>query len=777
MDKRINPVRLLMRRLPWPAPPILQTPWIWAGLLFTGMVVQFSHHSWAYGDTPSLLYSAKTLNFKEIVIDGFTSAVEYRPLFLVGLDLVHGVAGLNLSVFKAITVVQFAGVLWCLVALFRVSTRHQALAACLALSCFVGLHTSGILFGFFPLSHHSLTLLGLLATAVLCLSAYRSWYPACYFAICLVLPLILETGLLLPPMLVSLWWAGAPGAQRRGVAWGLGGAALYVAVRTTFSSAGADVPWVYTDSGLGFGHIDRDGLVDAFGQAPYLFWAYNVMASLMTVLFSEPRGGTFQFIHSLIEGNTPPWLWIHLATSLVTTSVGIVALMRQRLEGHHRQLLVLGCILLLSSSLLGFLYPRDRVGLVTGAGYALLVFLTASLLIESGKNWRRGSVALVVALLIGWTWRSAESMLVVRDRAFESYADWVRDPLQPTNTSDPSLFATMHVASIASPPPDPHCAPEWTMRYFQRHLSALSTDCANTDTYTFNGFPVIHVRWVENLGNTQRTALERFLGLYGAEHHEGATWRYQVPDVSPQRFDGIVAHDMVDDTYGFDRAADARFGPVIRVRWVETLEDTQRTAIERSLGLYRAERSEGSTWRYQMPHASPQRLRTIVTHAMVADTNGFDRGTLELDAPVADVARLAAQSPVYTSGWHPPESDPTTPESTWRWTRQTATLAFANPNADAVFYLDYAARPDVFSDGPQTVTVSAGDEVLQSFVADAAGWRLRRIPLSQTILGTDDAVEIQIAVDRTFVPATLPAGGRDRRDLGIQVYHAFVVLR
>ena len=267
------------------------------------------------------------------------------------------------------------------------------------------------------------------------------------------------------------------------------------------------------------------------------------------------------------------------------------------------------------------------------------------------------------------------------------------------------------------------------------------------------------------------------LGLYGAEHHEGATWRYQAPDVSPQRFDAIVAHDMVDDTYGFDRAADARFGPVIRVRWVETLEDTQRTAIERSLGLYRAEHSEGSTWRYQMPHASPQRLSTIVTHAMVADTNGFDRGTLELDAPVGDVARLAAQPPVYTSGWHPPESDPTTPESTWRWTRQTATLSFANPNADAVLYLDYAARPDVFTDGPQTVTVSAGDEVLQSFVADAAGWRLRRIPLSAAALDTGDPVEVQIAVDRTFVPATLPAGGRDRRELGIQVYHAFVVLR
>ena len=234
---------------------------------------------------------------------------------------------------------------------------------------------------------------------------------------------------------------------------------------------------------------------------------------------------------------------------------------------------------------------------------------------------------------------------------------------------------------------------------------------------------------------------------------------------------------MVTDAYGFDRAADAQFGPVIHVRWVENLGDAQRMTIERSLLLYRAEHREGSTWRYRVPDASPDRLRAIVAHDMVADTNGFDRGSLELNAPEGDVARLAAQPPVYTDGWHPPESDASAPESMWRWTQRTAALSFANPNAAAAFYLDYAARPDVFADGPQTVTISAGDQVLQSFPADAAGRRLRRVSLPAEVLGSGDTAEIQIAVDRTFVPATQPAGGGDERELGIQVHHAFVVLR
>ena len=70
-----------------------------------------------------------------------------------------------------------------------------------------------------------------------------------------------------------------------------------------------------------------------------------------------------------------------------------------------------------------------------------------------------------------------------------------------------------------------------------------------------------------------------------------------------------------------------------------------------------------------------------------------------------------------------------------------------------------------------------GDQMLQSFVADAAGRRLRRIPLPAAALGAGDRIEIQIAVDRTFVSAALPAGGPDGRDLRIQGFHAFVVLR
>ena len=73
--------------------------------------------------------------------------------------------------------------------------------------------------------------------------------------------------------------------------------------------------------------------------------------------------------------------------------------------------------------------------------------------------------------------------------------------------------------------------------------------------------------------------------------------------------------------------------PVINVEWSATVDPVTRTALERTLGLYHATHDVGNTWQYELPDAAPPRLRTIVTHALVVDTHGFDRETLVLDAP------------------------------------------------------------------------------------------------------------------------------------------------
>ena len=75
----------LLNRVLRPMSAALCITWIWAGLLFAGIVVQFSYHVWEFLDTPYELYLAKSLNIKGIVIHGFTADVEYRPCFVSAL--------------------------------------------------------------------------------------------------------------------------------------------------------------------------------------------------------------------------------------------------------------------------------------------------------------------------------------------------------------------------------------------------------------------------------------------------------------------------------------------------------------------------------------------------------------------------------------------------------------------------------------------------------------------------------------------------------------------
>lgn len=127
-------------------------------------------------------------------------------------------------------------------------------------------------------------------------------------------------------------------------------------------------------------------------------------------------------------------------------------------------------------------------------------------------------------------------------------------------------------------------------------------------------------------------------------------------------------------------------------------------------------------------------------------------------------------------GWHPVEFAADNPTREWEWTEKVATLTFQNPKQDLTFYLESDARPDAFEE-PQQVTVRVGGTVVAQFAADQSVSILRRMDIPAALLGTDDRTEIQIEVDKTFVPAERPSGSADTRALGLRVYHAHVEVR
>jgi hypothetical protein len=129
---------------------------------------------------------------------------------------------------------------------------------------------------------------------------------------------------------------------------------------------------------------------------------------------------------------------------------------------------------------------------------------------------------------------------------------------------------------------------------------------------------------------------------------------------------------------------------------------------------------------------------------------------------------------VFKEGWHPAEVSPDDPFVEWQWTRREATLAFRNPKRDALFYLDVDNPAGTYT-GAQQVTVTLGEQSIDSFTLDRGERVLRKVAVPASALGGGEIAELRISVDRTFVPAqTSGSNSTDTRELGVRVFHAFV---
>ncbi len=132
---------------------------------------------------------------------------------------------------------------------------------------------------------------------------------------------------------------------------------------------------------------------------------------------------------------------------------------------------------------------------------------------------------------------------------------------------------------------------------------------------------------------------------------------------------------------------------------------------------------------------------------------------------------------MFKDGWHSAEMAEKTAQVEWQWTKKTATLAFKNPKKDCVFYLDLDNPGNVFQEA-QHVQVRLNDAVVDEFTLTPTQQVLRRVKLPAAQLGTDDMANLEISVDKTFIPAVLTAGSsKDSRELGVRVFHAFVDAR
>ena len=77
--------------------------------------------------------------------------------------------------------------------------------------------------------------------------------------------------------------------------------------------------------------------------------------------------------------------------------------------------------------------------------------------------------------------------------------------------------------------------------------------------------PRVHVRWVNDISDADRTTLERRFALVDGLRRDGATWEYDLTEPSPTAVRTLIVEPAIVDTHYIDResgvvAADAPLG-------------------------------------------------------------------------------------------------------------------------------------------------------------------------------------------------------------------------
>jgi len=129
---------------------------------------------------------------------------------------------------------------------------------------------------------------------------------------------------------------------------------------------------------------------------------------------------------------------------------------------------------------------------------------------------------------------------------------------------------------------------------------------------------------------------------------------------------------------------------------------------------------------------------------------------------------------VYKDGWHPMESGTPDGSVEWQWSKKQGTIAFKNPKSDSMLFLDIDS-PMAALHPAQQVQVSMSGQVVDEFMLAPDVRQLRKVKLPAAQMGSGDLAELQIGVDRTFIPAVVsPATSKDPRELGVRVFHLYI---
>lgn len=418
-------------------------------------------------------------------VGGLTGTAYLRPLRLAQIKVLFDLAdGHYWLVYRGFHAALLLAAVLLFVRALDVRTWADCAAGAFALTVLTGLHTfGGTVREAFPINHF-------LEMVVLCLFVLNlarsrgGWLiDVAAAAAFVVASLTLESGLLVAVVVITAWVSGMRGISRRGVAAVAMLLGAYLWARFWYLSTGTP-GLMERSSGFLLNTLDPEELVQRFGDNPTWFYAYNVAASMMSVLFSEPQAGVFQFARSWLDGDVPPRLYMAVVSSAFTTGLIVWAAGARlfRRIPHARagddQLLVVFAVMLVANATLSFAYTKDEVISVAGAFYACAAFVAARYVLGDDRP-SSGRVArvLLCVMLSGvatlWACRSVGTHHALRVQAFKHRNDWARleegrylRADSPYYHQGTALMRQLRREALDMPVPNPELLPPWVNRWW-----------------------------------------------------------------------------------------------------------------------------------------------------------------------------------------------------------------------------------------------------------------------------------------------------------------------
>jgi hypothetical protein len=381
------------------------------GYFLVGLTIQVS-------DSFGNLLAIQEPTLSQVLRDQLSQHGYLRPLLWGQIKAIYDLsAGDYFLWFRGIHVLQVAALMAVCVSVMRPRSALDAALVPLSLAVVVGAHT------FVPMVREAFPINSFLTIAITCVAtlalaqrAESRWY-ADAFAVALLAGSILtvESGVLVWVVAVAAYLVGMRGISRNAVIAMTLGVAAYMLVRMLVLNVGSPT-LTERASGFGFSILEPVDLMRRFEGRAWVFYAYNVVSSIATVLFAEPKGGVWRFTWELTTGAVHPWTLISvLSSTAATILIGWFVWNRRatirmwRLDEADR-LVIVFALVLGANAAISFPYTKNVIMSPSGVFLGLAVYVASRAWLQSMPQ-RHAAITVALFAVLTCTMRSGATRL------------------------------------------------------------------------------------------------------------------------------------------------------------------------------------------------------------------------------------------------------------------------------------------------------------------------------------------------------------------------------